>query len=86
MYRLWLDYDYSVSEKLRLRLDYDYFLNKIHDYDYSLFVIDYNRFRLRDYDYLKSDLNHEIRICSNDTPIYKNMNHKWWKARKKAIF
>ena len=61
MYRLRLDYDYSVSENLRLRLDYDYFLNRIHDYDYdyyhSLFVIDYNRLRLRNFDYSKSGFN-----------------------------
>ena len=58
MYRLRYDYDYIVSKNLRLRYDYDYFLNKIHyyDYDYSLFVIDYNRLRLRDYDYSKSAL------------------------------
>ena len=59
MYRLRYDYDYIVSENLRLRYDYDYFLNKIndydYDYDYSLFVIDYNRLRLSDYDYSKSE-------------------------------
>ena len=62
MYRLWLDYDYSISENLRLWLDYDYFPNKIHDYDYdydySLFVIDYNRLRLHDYDYSNSAANY----------------------------
>ena len=68
MYRLWLDYDYSVSENLWLWLDYDYFLNKIddYDYDYSLFVIDYNRSRLRDYDYSKSghNISKEEIICN----------------------
>ena len=64
MYRLRYDCDYFVSKNLRLRYDYDYFLNKIHDYDYdydySLFVIDYNRLRLRDYDYSKSGVNMEV--------------------------
>ena len=44
--RLWLDYDYNVSENLWLWLGYDYFVNKIHDYDYdsysSIFIISYD--------------------------------------------
>ena len=28
---------------IRIQLDYNYLVSKIHDYDYSIFVIDYNR-------------------------------------------
>ena len=46
----------QCKRKFAIRLNYDYFVNNIHDYDYdcSVFVIDYNPLRLRDYNYSKS--------------------------------